>query len=157
MDYRLVFCPEAVVWCNKMHLWISLLQTCTFSLLKMLIDGLAITCGLLWCFNQLFGLSFWRHPFTAEHLLLSEWCNARFLHTWWRKHSQVIQDVDELESNFSVNNSFRVSINSAQTLPLTLMSLQYSPNMTMSVWRPHLETQVDSKRAVASPLLLSEE
>ncbi len=29
-----------------------------------------ITCGLLWCFYQLFGLSFWRHPFTAEHPLL---------------------------------------------------------------------------------------
>ncbi len=28
-----------------------------------------ITCGLLWCFYQLFGLSFWRHPFTAEHPL----------------------------------------------------------------------------------------
>ncbi len=26
-----------------------------------------ITCGLLLCFYQLFGLSFWRHPFTAEH------------------------------------------------------------------------------------------
>ncbi len=25
-----------------------------------------ITCGLLWCFYQLFRLSFWRHPFTAE-------------------------------------------------------------------------------------------
>ncbi len=25
-----------------------------------------ITWGLLWCFYQLFGLSFWRHPFTAE-------------------------------------------------------------------------------------------
>ncbi len=25
-----------------------------------------ITCGLLWCFYQLFGLSFWQHPFTAE-------------------------------------------------------------------------------------------
>ncbi len=24
-----------------------------------------ITCGLLWCFYQLFGLSFWRHPFTS--------------------------------------------------------------------------------------------
>ncbi len=29
-----------------------------------------ITCGLLWCFYQMFGLSFWRHPFTAEHPLL---------------------------------------------------------------------------------------
>ncbi len=36
-----------------------------------------ITCGLLWC-NQLFGLSFWRHPFTAEDPLLSKWWNATF-------------------------------------------------------------------------------
>ncbi len=35
-----------------------------------------ITCALLWCFYQLFGLSFWRHPFTAEHPLLSKWWNA---------------------------------------------------------------------------------
>ncbi len=33
--------------------------------LKTLTDGLE-WCGLLWCFYQLFGLSFWRHPFTAE-------------------------------------------------------------------------------------------
>ncbi len=38
-----------------------------------------ITCGLLWCFYQLFGLSFWWHPFTAEHPLLRQWCNATFL------------------------------------------------------------------------------
>ncbi len=30
-----------------------------------------ITCGLFWCFYQLFELSFWRHPFTAEHPLVS--------------------------------------------------------------------------------------
>ncbi len=36
-----------------------------------------ITCGL-WCF-YLFGLSFWRHPFTAEDPLVSKWCNANFL------------------------------------------------------------------------------
>ncbi len=34
-----------------------------------------ITCGLLWCFYQLFGLSYWRHPFTAEDLLVSNWWN----------------------------------------------------------------------------------
>ncbi len=38
-----------------------------------------ITCGLLWCFYQLFGLSFWRHPFTAEDPLVSKWCNATCL------------------------------------------------------------------------------
>ncbi len=33
-----------------------------------------ITCGLLGCFYQLFGLSFWRHPFTTEHPLLMQCC-----------------------------------------------------------------------------------
>ncbi len=33
------------------------------------------TCG----FYQLFGLSFWRHPFTADDPLVRKWCNARFL------------------------------------------------------------------------------
>ncbi len=37
-----------------------------------------ITCGLLWYFFQLFGLSFWRHPFIAEYPLVSKWCNAEF-------------------------------------------------------------------------------
>ncbi len=37
---------------------------------KSLIDELE-SCGLLWCFYQLFGLSYWRHPFTAEHPLVS--------------------------------------------------------------------------------------
>ncbi len=36
-------------------------------------------CKLLWCFYQLFGLSFWRHPFTAEDPLVSKWCNVTFL------------------------------------------------------------------------------
>ncbi len=38
-----------------------------------------ISCGLLWCYYQLFGLLFWRHPFTAEDPLVSKWCNAKFL------------------------------------------------------------------------------
>ncbi len=41
------------------------------------------TCVLLWCF-YLFGLSFWRHPFTAEHQLVSKWGNARILQIWRR-------------------------------------------------------------------------
>ncbi len=38
-----------------------------------------ITCRLLWKFDQLFGLSFWRHPFTPEDPLVSKWCIAKFL------------------------------------------------------------------------------
>ncbi len=41
----------------------------------MLIDRLE-WYGFLWCF---YGLSFWRHPFTAEVPLVSNWCNATFL------------------------------------------------------------------------------
>ncbi len=37
-----------------------------------------ITCGLLWCFYQLFGLSLWRHPFTAEHPLVECSASSRF-------------------------------------------------------------------------------
>ncbi len=38
-----------------------------------------ITFGLFWCFYQLFGFSFWRHPFNAEDPLVSKGCNAKFL------------------------------------------------------------------------------
>ncbi len=50
----------------------------------------------LWCFYQLFGLSFWRHPFTAEDPLVSKWCNATFLQiknssTSWMRVSKFQQ------------------------------------------------------------------
>ncbi len=54
------------------------LQTWGFCLHTMLIDGQE-SCGLLWCFLSAVGLSFRRHPFTAEDPLLSKWCNATFL------------------------------------------------------------------------------
>ncbi len=52
-----------------------------------------ITCALLWCFYQLFGLSFWRHPFTAEHPLLRHWCRDTFLQTWWRNILILGEDI----------------------------------------------------------------
>ncbi len=45
-------------------------------------SGSNTSSGTLWCFYQLFGRSFWRHPFTAEHPLVSKWCNATFLQIW---------------------------------------------------------------------------
>ncbi len=53
-------------------------QTRSFSLHKTSID-VPESCGLFWCFYQMFRLSFWRHPFTAEDPLVSKWCNATFL------------------------------------------------------------------------------
>ncbi len=59
-----------------------------------------VTCGLLWCFYQLFGLSFWRHPFTAEHPLWSKWCNATFLQIWWTNKLIILDGLRV--RNFSV-------------------------------------------------------
>ncbi len=42
--------------------------------------------------DQLFRLSFWRHPFTAEEPLLRHWCNATFLQIWWRNKLVYILD-----------------------------------------------------------------
>ncbi len=33
----------------------------------------------LFFFYQLFGISFWRHPFNAEDAFVNKWCNAKFL------------------------------------------------------------------------------
>ncbi len=62
----------------------------------------------LWCFYQLFGLSFWRHPFTAEHPLLRHWCRDTFLQTWWR--NKLILILEGLRvSEFSANVHFWVN------------------------------------------------
>ncbi len=86
--------------------WICL----SFCLLQMLTDGLE-WCGLLWCFYQLFGLSFWRHPFTAEHPLVRHWCSATFLQIWWRNKLIYILDGLRVRTfseafHFWVNYSF---------------------------------------------------
>ncbi len=52
--------------------WIYLFQTQLFTS-----QGVNWWTGLLQCFYQLFGLSFWRHPFTVEDPLVSKWCNAK--------------------------------------------------------------------------------
>ncbi len=82
---------EALLWImdsyfgnsSQLYLMDLFVQTHIFCLLKMLTDGLE-WCGLLWCFYQLFGLSFWRHPFTTEDPLVSKWCNVTFLQIWWK-------------------------------------------------------------------------
>ncbi len=51
-----------------------------------------ITCGLLWCFYQLFGLSFWRHPFTTKDPLARKRWNDTFLQVWWRNKLNYILD-----------------------------------------------------------------
>ncbi len=82
MDYGLVFFVQKQQFKDKTPWWISFLQTCSFSLYKMVIDGLewrGLPVDYCDIFYQLFGLSFWRHPFTVEDPLVSKWCNAKFL------------------------------------------------------------------------------
>lgn len=51
-------------------------------------------CGLLWCFYQLSGLSFWRLPFTAEDPLVNKWCNVKFQQIWWiNKHIYILDGL----------------------------------------------------------------
>ncbi len=91
----------------------------------MLTDGLE-WCGLLWCFYQLFGLSFWRHPFTAEHPLLRHWCRDTFLQTWWRKTLVYISDGLRV-STFSANVHFWVNYKMEQ---LKADKVQLRKNLT---------------------------
>ncbi len=56
---------KALFWIEDYPTTVFFFYKQSFSLYKALIVGLE-WCGLLWCFYQLFGLSFWRHPFTAE-------------------------------------------------------------------------------------------
>ncbi len=62
------------LWTQK-RLWICFLQTWSFTFH-------IFTCGLLWCFYQLFGLSFWRHSFM--HIkqiwsIMSLFCNKHLM------------------------------------------------------------------------------
>ncbi len=51
-------------------------------------------CGLLWCFYQLFGLSFWRHPFTAEDPLVRTSCYIfPNLFPWWNKLIYILDGL----------------------------------------------------------------
>ncbi len=78
-----------------------LIQISIFSIEKAIIwivdFGLEwISCGLLWCFHQLFRLSFWRHPFTAEDPLVSKWCNAKVLQICSREETRLLLELPEV-------------------------------------------------------------
>ncbi len=63
--------------------------------------------GVVWII-VMFGLSFWRHPFTAEDPLVDKWCNATFLQMRWR--NKLIYILDGLRgSKCSENFHFWVN------------------------------------------------
>ncbi len=98
----------------------------------MLTDGLE-WCGLLWWFFQLFWLSFWRHPFTAEHPLRRD--SGAMLH-FSKSDEETNSSTDGLRaSTFSANVYFWVNYSleaSCQSLDhrqfLNNKSVRYSPD-----------------------------
>ncbi len=60
---------------------VATVKMCCFLLHKMLMDWSHVDYFWImfyYCFYQLFGLSFWWHPLTAEDLLVSIWYNVKF-------------------------------------------------------------------------------
>ncbi len=90
MHYGLIFCLEVRTW-NKKNLkwWICFFQTCIFSLLKTLTDGLE-WCGLLWCFYQCLD----SHS-DGTHSLLS-------IH-WWDTDAMLHFSKSDEETNSSTS------------------------------------------------------
>ncbi len=101
------------------------IQMCCFLLHDTLINTLVvwITCRLLWCFYQLFELLFWRHPFTAEDLLMSKWCNAKFLQICSNEETNSHLGWPESGYIFSKFSFF------AWTISLTALMLKYACNL----------------------------
>ncbi len=96
MDYGLAFWPEVLFKVKNilmMDLFLTNTQLFSSQDVNWWTGVVWFTCGSLWCFYQLFGLSFWRHPFSAEHTLVSKWWNATFLQIFlWRSKLICILD-----------------------------------------------------------------
>ncbi len=104
-----------------------------------------ITCGLLWCFYQLFGLSFWRHPFTAEDPLVSKWWKNKFLQicsdeetksstswiAWGWVNFQKIFSFDQTSFNVNENNTW---YNSAVTRKVKLQYFSEAVILYILCW-----------------------
>ncbi len=65
-------------------------------------------CGVDYC-DVFIRLSFWRHPFTAEHPLLRHWCSDTFLQIWWRNKLILILNGLRM-STFSVIFGWTVAL-----------------------------------------------
>ncbi len=76
----------------------------------MLNDGLDSCCCVV-IFCQQFGLSFWRHPFTAEDPSVIKWSNAKILKIC-SSEEQLINILDVLRVSKYSATFFFVCVNS---------------------------------------------
>ncbi len=58
-----------------------------------------ITLWIIVMFSQLFGLSYWRHPFTAKDLFVSKWRNVKFLQICFWLKDKLLSILDGLRVN----------------------------------------------------------
>ncbi len=96
--YYGLFCPETTTKCLNDEFVTTLID----------LWDINWWTGVVWIivmFHQMFGLSFWRHPFTAEHPLLRHWCRDTFLQTWWR-NKLILISYGLSMSTFSANVIF---------------------------------------------------
>ncbi len=86
--------------------WICFLQICSFSIHMMDWSGV----DYLWCVYQLFGLSFWWHPFTADDPLLT-WYIYPNLFTYRNELIYILNDltVSSFSAHFWLHYSFDVT------------------------------------------------
>ncbi len=109
-----------------------------FSPNKMFIDW-PDSCGLLWCFYQLFELSFWRHPFTAEDPLVS------FSKSVLMKKQTHLDGLRLSKCSANLNYSFKVVRN---TLWRPFLYNKYFNNMLIAF--RHDTSKINNDKSVSN-------
>ncbi len=136
-SFKLKYLNEGFVSCKCAYFWFKTLN-----------DEQQSCFGLLECLYLLFGLSFWRHPFTAEDPLVSKWYKAKF--------PQICSDEEKNSStswmawervNFQQIKIFRVnySLNAGRWGPLKHIRPYYffSNNLIIISWQEENNTDKD--------------
>ncbi len=93
-----------------MDLFITVTQLFTSQDIKWWTGVVLITCVLLWCFYQLFGLLFRRHPFTAEDPV-SKWCNATFHQILMKKQTYLYLEWPEGKCPLLITFGWTIHLN----------------------------------------------
>ncbi len=116
-----------------MHLFLTVTQLLASQDVNWWTGVVLITCGLLWCFYQLFGLSFWRHPFTAEDHCWANYVMLHFSKSDEDSHTSWMAFWTKFWSKFSAMFHFGVSY-SFKTAYRVTFNLMLPPDSLVCVW-----------------------
>ncbi len=111
---------------------------------KILTYGLVwITCVLLWCFYQLFGLSFWRHPFTAEHPISPNLMKKQTHPNLGHPESEhIVSKCTVLGGEAPLNERFWSRFHSSAQVCNNCQSCDFKPGGLFRRWMCWLQTGV---------------